>query len=109
MIIMNDKTLLSIAFVTALAGLFLLIRLELQEPAEYSAIDQINQLISLKGELRSIKSSVNSAGLVIQHTETIPVVLYGKIPYPIEKGESVEVIGRPDDNGGIVAEEVRVI
>lgn len=118
MVIMQEKTLLKIAFICSLAGVILLFliseslesenkSLQLQDP------ENLQDFVVLQGEVLQITKGEDAVFLKIRTGEIVPVTLFqGKLLFELNKGDKVEIKGRLDEFEGrktIIAEEVRAI
>ena len=113
---MNEKTLLLIAFLGSLAGLFALFLLS--ENIDYSekTIEKINaeriqDMIKLNGQVVSVNEISNITFISVMQPNYIDVIVF-EDNISIFSGDNVEIIGKGEEYQGemeLIAHRIRVI
>jgi DNA/RNA endonuclease YhcR with UshA esterase domain len=116
---MNDKTILKIALIVSLTGLFALYYLndnfELNEKnVDRITIDNKDEFVKLIGTTRKVIDVGNVIILDVEQSSQIKVVLFKEedVKVTINEGDFIEIFGKVDEYEGqmeIIAERVRVI
>jgi DNA/RNA endonuclease YhcR with UshA esterase domain len=112
---MDEKVLLTIAFLGALVGLGLLFFISEGLDYDERTIEQINaekikDMVKVKGEVASISNAGNATFIRVMQPGYIEVVVFENIS--LYEGEMVEVIGKIDEYEGeneIIAHRIRSI
>ena len=107
---MEDKTLLKIALICALAGLLVLgIISNYAEPDFSSGKNGLGtNFVKINGIVNKVRYSKNSMTLDISEIKNSKAIIYNPKKFNLTEGTQVEIIGKSDD--GIVAvDKIRVI
>jgi len=100
---MEEKLLLAISFILALAGILGLFFLS--QGLEYDTSSE-SGVVALTGEVVSFRNSGNTTFISLLKPEIVDVVVFSNVS--MVKGEKIEVIGEEDDKG-IVARRIRSV
>lgn len=112
---MKEKTLLKIALICSLIGLFTLYIISENISIEEKTIDKINNLeedIKIKGVVDKVINAENVVIVDVLQPQKISVVLFKNEDINISKGSTIEVIGKVEENNGeiqVIGQRVRLL
>lgn len=112
---MKEKTLLKIALICSLIGLFTLYIISENLSIEEKTIDKIDNLgedIKLKGVVDKVINTENVVIVDVLQPQKISVVLFKDEDINISKGSTIEVIGKVEENNGeiqVIGQRVRLL
>src|SRR3989338_6924991 len=112
---MEDRTILTIAFISSLAGIFALYILAGNMDYENTSIakindEQLSQKVKLKGSVVNVRSGDGVTFVTLSERKEVDMVVFDNIS--VQKGEVLEVICQVDEYNGkpeIIAERIRAI
>jgi len=114
---MNQKTILVISLITALAGITVLYFLSGELEPDAMAIEKITgedmgEIAKITGEIKSIRNSNSSTFITIEQPADITIIAIGKSNLSLKSGDTVEILGAVDeynDEPQIIAKRIRLI
>ena len=112
---MNEKIILTIAFIASLAGIFGLFIFSENIDYNEKTIEKINaekiqDMFKIKGEIAKVNAVGNLTFISIMQPNYIDVIVFDNIS--IYEGEYVEIIGKGEEYEGemeVIAHRIRVI
>lgn len=111
---MKEATLLKIAMITTITGIFLLFiiseKLPIEEIKDIETTDKID--VKLKGPVSRISDLEKVAFITITQPKDTTVLVFKKEKLNISEGDYIEVIGRIEEYEGekeVIANRIRVI
>ena len=113
---MKENTLLKIAIICSLVGLFVLYFIsEKVEVADYKP-SQVNRnvgdTVKLTGKILKISEKRNVAFIELSQQSSVSIVLFTDKNVNLKQGDSVEVIGKVQEYNGkneIIADRIRLV
>lgn len=112
---MKEKTLLKIAIICALAGIFILYLISDNITIDESSIgkieeEQIGNDVKVKGVVKDVFNGERISIITITQPEEMKIILYENVT--VEEGDYIEVIGEIDEYNGeleVIGNRVRRI
>ena len=112
---MNEKTLLRIAIISALFGVFLLYIISENIPIDETLIskiegENIGNDVKVKGVVSDVYNGEKISIITITQPEDIEIIVYENVS--ISEGDYIEVIGEIDEYNGekqVIGNRIRVI
>jgi hypothetical protein len=103
---MQEKHLLKISLIVVVIGLFALFLFTKEANLESKIVYEDDDLVYLKGSVKSVRETNNSFSFMIERNDLIEVVLFEKPYYSIDVGDRLEMKGTVSGDS-LFAEEIR--
>ena len=106
---MQENTILKIAIITSIIGLFSLYVFTEEVDLESKLVYDLDENIIIEGVVKSVTVGNNSVSLVVEKKDSVKIILFDRPYYTISKGDILEIKGKVSGDLELIGEEIRKI